>query len=123
MTKRNEIYKCVICANIVKVLHNGAVLSCCEQPMNLIKENTTDASVEKHVPKVESIKEGYKVTVGEVEHPMTAEHNIEWIQLIVGDEVCTKYLKPGELPVATFKTDAKQVIARAYCNLHGLWKK
>ena len=34
----------------------------------------------------------------------------------------TKYLKPGEKPMAEFKTDANAVVAREYCNLHGLWK-
>ena len=29
---------------------------------------------------------------------------------------------PGEAPEAVFKTDAQNVTAREYCNLHGLWK-
>ena len=33
-------------------------------------------------------------------------------------------LKPGEKPEAIFMTnaEAKDVTAREYCNLHGLWK-
>ena len=33
-----------------------------------------------------------------------------------------QFLDPGDAPEAEFKTDAADVTARAYCNLHGLWK-
>ena len=47
MAERFEIYKCEICANIVEVIHSGpGVLTCCGKPMNLLKENTTDAAKE-----------------------------------------------------------------------------
>ena len=38
-------------------------------------------------------------------------------------KVQRKYLKPGEKPQAEFKSDSDKVIAREYCNLHGLWQK
>ena len=31
-------------------------------------------------------------------------------------------LNPGEAPEATFAIKAEKVVAREYCNLHGLWK-
>ena len=31
-------------------------------------------------------------------------------------------LQPGEPPEAEFITDAEDVYAREFCNLHGLWK-
>ena len=52
MTKTREIYRCTICGNVVEVVNPGAVLSCCGQPMMLMKENTTDGAKEKHVPDV-----------------------------------------------------------------------
>ena len=123
MTTRNEVYKCGLCGNIVTVSHQaGGELVCCNQPMKLLKENTTDAATEKHVPVIEKVDGGYKVTVGEVAHPMQDEHYIEWIELIAGDTVLRQYLNPGQEPVAVFKTDANDVVAREYCNLHGLWK-
>lgn len=123
MTKRLEIYKCSICGNIVEVMHTGAPsLTCCNQKMILQEEGTVDAATEKHVPVIKKIEGGYKIIVGEVEHPMIEEHYIEWIQLITEDEVYTKFLKPGEKPEAEFKTDADNVTAREYCNLHGNWK-
>ena len=123
MTTRNEVYKCGLCGNIVTVSHQApGELACCNQPMKLLTENTTDAATEKHVPVVEKVDGGYKVTVGEVAHPMQDDHYIEWIELIAGDTVLRQYLKPGQEPVAVFKTDATEVVVREYCNLHGLWK-
>ncbi len=84
MTEILEIYKCEICGNIVEVLHKGGgTLVCCEQDMKLMKENTVDASKEKHVP----IIEGMKVKIGSVEHPMEEEHCIEWIEASDGKNV------------------------------------
>ncbi len=123
MTKRLEIYKCEVCGNIVEMLHNGAgELVCCGQPMKLFTENTVDAAKEKHVPVVEKIEGGYKVSVGSVPHPMEEKHYIEWIELIAGDTTYRQFLNPGDGPEAIFKIDADQVTAREYCNLHGLWK-
>jgi len=39
MTQNDQVYKCEICGNVVKVLHNGAgELVCCGQPMELQDE-------------------------------------------------------------------------------------
>jgi len=124
MTKVNQIYKCNVCGNITQVLHAGVgQLVCCGQPMELQTENTVDASLEKHVPVIEKTKTGIKVKVGTVPHPMEEKHYIEWIQIIVDGIAMRKYLKPGDEPEAEFCIpDAKEIIAREYCNLHGLWK-
>jgi superoxide reductase len=124
MAEKLQIYKCEVCGNIVEVLHGGAGdLSCCGQPMKLFTENTVDAAKEKHVPVIEKTAGGIKVKVGSVAHPMEEKHYIEWIELIVGEKVYRKFLKPGEAPEATFAVDTTQpVVAREYCNIHGLWK-
>ncbi len=123
MTKRSEIYQCSLCGNIVEVLHQApGKLVCCGQSMNLLEENSKDAATEKHVPVITKIEGGYKVTVGEVLHPMQPEHYIEWIELIAGNEIYRKYLQPGETPEAIFYTQATDVYAREFCNLHGNWK-
>ena len=119
MAKKLEVYKCEGCNNLVEVLVDSEKDVC---GFERLVENTTDAATEKHVPVVEKIEGGYRVTVGSVEHPMTEEHSIQWIELITeNNEVLRKYLNPTEKPVAEFKTDAKNVYAREYCNLHGLW--
>ena len=123
MAKKLEVYKCDICGNIVELLHAGqGTLVCCGQDMTLQAENTVDAAKEKHVPVIEKVDGGYKVSVGSVPHPMEDKHYIEWIELIAGDTVYRQFLNPGDTPEALFKVDADKVSAREYCNLHGLWK-
>jgi len=123
MAKRLEVYKCNVCGNIVEVVHGGVgELVCCGQPMELLQGNTVDAALEKHVPVIEKVAGGYRVTIGSVPHPMEEKHYIEWIELIAGDKIFHHFLKPGDKPEAEFKTDAPSVTAREYCNLHGLWK-
>lgn len=123
MTKRLEIYKCLVCGNMVEMIHEGqGELVCCGQPMKLIVENTADAAKEKHVPVVEKVDGGFKVKVGGVPHPMEEKHYIEWIELIAGGKAYRQFLKPGDPPEATFNIAAEQVSAREYCNLHSLWK-
>jgi superoxide reductase len=123
MAKKLEVYKCEICGNIVEVLHGGdGELVCCGQPMALLKENTVDAAKEKHVPVVESVSGGIKVKVGDVPHPMEEKHYIEWVEIITEGKAYRQFLKPGETPEAIFSGQAGQVVAREYCNIHGLWK-
>ncbi len=122
--KLGEVYKCEVCGNMVIAIHEGAGdLVCCGQDMVLKTENTVDAALEKHVPVIE--KDGDKVTVkvGSVPHPMEEKHYIEWIELMVGDIVLTKMLKPGDAPEATFCICglSGDLQAREYCNIHGLW--
>ena len=123
MAKKLEVYKCDICGNIVELLHAGqGTLVCCGQDMTLQAEKTADSAKEKHVPVIEKVNGGYKVSVGSVPHPMEDKHYIEWIELIAGDKAYRQFLNPGDTPEALFKVDADKVSAREYCNLHGLWK-
>lgn len=123
MTERLQIYKCEMCGNMVEVIHTGAgELVCCGQPMILLKENSVDAATEKHVPVIEKVPEGFKVSVGSVAHPMVEEHHIEWIELIVDDRAYRQFLNPGEAPEAVFNVAGSTMTAREFCNLHGLWK-
>jgi superoxide reductase len=123
MTKRLQIYKCEVCGNIVEVMHEGqGELVCCDQPMTLMQENTVDAAHEKHVPVIEKTAEGVKIKIGSLPHPMEEKHYIEWIELIADEQAYRKFLRPGGKPEAIFKIQAQNVIAREYCNIHGLWK-
>jgi len=123
MAGRLEVYKCKVCGNIVEVLTGGAgELVCCGEPMKLLVENTTDAATEKHVPVIDKIDGGYKVTVGSTPHPMVDDHYIEWIELVADSAAYRRFLKPGDAPEAVFNLDATDVGAREHCNKHGLWK-
>jgi len=122
MTELKQIYRCPICGNIVEMVHPGAgELVCCGQPMQLQKENTVDASAEKHMPVIFKTEDGYKIVIGSEKHPMTEEHHIEWIELIADGRVYRKELKAGDASEAEFCALGGEVEARAYCNLHGLW--
>ncbi len=123
MVNRKEVYKCEICGNIVEVLHGGAgSLVCCGENMVRLEENITDAATEKHVPVIERKDDGYLVKVGDIAHPMIEKHYIEWIELIADGIVYRQFMNPGQAPEAFFEITAEGVIAREYCNLHGLWK-
>lgn len=123
MAEKLQVYKCNLCGNIVEVLHAGdGELVCCGKPMQLLTENTVDASREKHVPVIEKTPQGIKVKVGSVAHPMEEKHYIEWIELLADGKAYRQFLAPGAAPEALFPIQADQVTARELCNIHGLWK-
>ena len=123
MAQRFEVYKCEACGNIVELLDGGpGELVCCGKPMDLMTENTVDAAKEKHVPVLEKVDGKIKVKVGEVAHPMEDKHYIEWIEVIAGEKICRKFLKPGQAPEAAFNITGEKITVRAYCNIHGHWK-
>lgn len=121
--ERLEVYRCTICGNIVETLFvGGGTLSCCGKEMILQTENTVDASKEKHVPVIEKVKEGIKVKIGSIPHPMEEKHYIQWVELIADGKAYRQFLKPGDAPESVFCLKADEVTAREYCNLHGLWR-
>lgn len=123
MTKKLEIYKCMVCSNIVEVLHAAAgQLVCCGQPMENLTEKTADQGKEKHVPVIEKTDSGIKVSVGSIPHPMEEKHYIEWIEILADGKTYRQFLKPGDPPQAQFDIKAAKITAREYCNIHGLWK-
>ncbi len=122
-TERLQIWKCEICGNIVESVHSGdGELVCCGQPMKLMNEQTADWKTEKHVPVIEKVDGGVKVTVGSTLHPMAEDHYIEWIEVIVDGKEYREFLNPGDAPEAFFPIDDENLVAREYCNVHGLWK-
>lgn len=120
-----KFFRCDKCGNIVtKLIDAGPALSCCGQPMTELVANTTDAAIEKHVPVIAIDGDLVTVSVGEVEHPMTEEHYIQWICLHTEAGLQFAPLTPADAPQASFKLAPadKAIEAFAYCNLHGLWK-
>lgn len=125
MKRSNEIYKCSHCGNMVEFIEaSGVKIICCGDPMEHLIPQTADAAGEKHVPFVEEVEDGYVVSVGkEVEHPMAEGHYIQFIELIVDGMFINRVeLTPQDKPKVHFKAPkGKEVLAREYCNLHGLW--
>lgn len=119
-----KFFICRHCGNQVEMIHDAGVpVICCGEPMEELKANTVDASLEKHVPAVTVEGDTVKVQVGSAVHPMLEEHHIEWTYLELENDGSRKALSPGEAPEAVFHTaGVKPVAVYAYCNLHGLWK-
>jgi len=125
MIEKKQVYKCLKCGNIVESLWNGKPsISCCGETMTKLEANTVDASNEKHIPTVERKGNTVTVKVGEVAHPMVAEHYILFIEVIVGNKVYRYDFVEGDTTAnATFEINENEKISevRAYCNIHGLW--
>jgi superoxide reductase len=122
---RSDIYRCPHCGRVVYVVEAGkGALLCCGKDMQLLKGGEIEGASEKHVPVIEKTANGYHVAIGSVAHPMSAEHYISFIELIVdGSSYYSKTLQPTDTPEATFNVPhGKHVVAREYCNLHGLWQ-
>jgi superoxide reductase len=118
-----EVYKCNICGNIVELfIAGGGALACCGEDMVLMKENTVDASKEKHVPVIEKGDGKVTIKVGSVPHPMEDAHYIQWIEVIDDGKISRQMLKPGQVAEASFCVKSDKIVAREYCNLHGQWK-
>ncbi len=119
-----KFYRCKVCGKIIAIVKDtGVPTICCGEEMEQIIPGTTDAAVEKHVPVVTVNGNIVEVKVGSVDHPMLAEHYIEWIALSTKQGNQRKVLKPSDAPKATFAiVDGDEVVAAyAYCNLHSLW--
>lgn len=120
-----KFYICEHCGKMVALVkESGVPVMCCGQKMTEIIPGTTDAAVEKHVPVYTVENNIVHVKVGEVEHPMTPEHFIEWVSIQTNQGNQRKALNPGDQPEICFALcDGDEVEAvYAYCNLHGLWK-
>lgn len=122
-----DLYKCDVCGNMIEVILAGnGELMCCGQPMkNLEAQTQENAIMEKHVPVFAKLNEDEEeVRVGEVLHPMLPEHYIMFIQTISKDRnhAQLKFLHPNEEPKMNIKGNTKDIMAREFCSIHGLWQ-
>ena len=121
----SKFFICEHCGNIIEMVDDkGVPVMCCGQKMTEIVAGTSDAAVEKHVPKYSVEVNRVSVSVGEVEHPMAEEHRIQWVSLQTKSGTQRKRLNPNTKPEVCFAIcEGDEVEAvYAYCNLHGLWK-
>ena len=122
----SPFYYCSVCGNIIeKVADSGNDLVCCGRSMIEMEAGITDGSVEFHIPVCEREEKQIKVCIGKNPHPMTAEHYIQWIELVTNKGIYRKYLEPGEDPCVKFKLCKSEtpIEVYAYCNRHKLWKE
>ena len=122
--KKNSFIK-LECGSLFQLFSNkGGECESLPAGFELITPKTQDATTEKHVPYIEEKENGYLVKVGkEAKHPMLEAHYIEFIELEVDrDTIYRKYLKPEQEPEVFFEVPkGREIIAREYCNIHGLW--
>jgi superoxide reductase len=128
MTEKLEFYKCNKCSNYVQVFIEGeGELACCDEPMEhvVIHSKGEESLGEKHVPVITlNDNNEYEIRVTTTPHPMIPEHYVVFIQAISNDKmnVHTKFLCPGDEPMATLKCQCEDIVARELCNIHGLWE-
>jgi superoxide reductase len=127
MIKRNEIYKCQECGNIVEVLNGGAgELICCSEPMIKVEPIIENINfTERHIPVLRKDEDGeYIIQVGEIEHPMEDAHHVMFIEAISKDNKYLKrvFLSPNEKPVLDLKCKCLNMNVRELCNVHGLFE-
>lgn len=120
-----KFLKCNHCGNIIEMVEDkGVPVMCCGEAMKELVANTTDAATEKHVPVVHVDGKVVEVVVGDVEHPMSEEHLIQWILVETTKGTIRHSLSANDKPKSTFVLgeDEELVAVYEYCNLHGLWK-
>ena len=121
---KQRFLRCSHCGNIVGVIKDtGVPVICCGQKMEELIPGAVDASAEKHVPVFTVDGNKVYVVVGEVTHPATEEHHIEWISIQTKFGNQRKCIEIGSAPACCFSLcNGDEVEAvYAYCNLHGLW--
>ena len=122
---KNElvIKRCKSCGATVKVIEDcnceGCGIICCNEPMEILKPNSVDAVVEKHVPNYEKVEDEILVTVN---HVMEKEHFIEWITLVSDNKEYTVKLFPEQNAECRFPY-IPGLCLYAYCNKQKKKKK
>ena len=124
MCGNQKFFICKHCGNLAGLIDNkGVPMVCCGENMAELTPNTTEASVEKHLPAVTVLGNSIGVQVGSVPHPMEDAHYISFVYVETERGGQRKCLKVGETPSLSFCfSNDKPVAVYAYCNLHGMWK-
>lgn len=115
-------HRCNNCGNLLVTVNAGAGKpQCCGQEMECLKPNTQEGAAEKHLPVSTRTNGVLEVKVGEVPHPQTQEHHIDFIAVAQDAFTAWVHLNPVEIPEAVFDLAGGNATVYAYCNLHGLW--
>lgn len=123
-----KFYKCNTCGNlIVKIIDGETIPVCCGKQMTELRPAMTDGALEKHVPVWKRDKNTVDVTVGQIEHPMTLLHHIDFIVLETTKGFYVQNVFNSDCenckPEACFTIckDEEPVAVYEYCNLHGIY--
>ena len=124
MCGKQKFFICNHCGNMVGlIIDNSVPMMCCGEKMAELAPNTTEASVEKHLPAVSVSGNSISVQIGSAPHPMEEAHHITFVYVETESGGQRKCLCIGSAPSVEFCfADDKPKSVYAYCNLHGLWK-
>jgi superoxide reductase len=124
MSNKLNLFVCKHCGNVALLVNDpGAPLVCCGDKISKLEANTTDASVEKHMPVAAISGNNLDVKIGSVPHPMANEHHIAFVYVETEHGGQRKNFEAGDAPSLAFCfAEDKPIAVYAYCNLHGLWK-
>ena len=120
-----RFFICNHCGNIIAMIKDrGVPIKCCGEIMKEIIAGTGEGAKEKHIPVYHVSGETVTVSVGEAEHPMTAEHYIDWVCMETAEGFQLKKLTPDMSPKVSFPLSKSDKVKSVYafCNLHSLWK-
>jgi superoxide reductase len=130
-----------VCGTCGHIAFDSAPENCpvCKSPKSVfaekdaIKTAQDEGSGEKHVPVIKVVKQcgligegctDVHVKVGEVTHPMEAEHFITWIDFYVDKKWVERVMLTPDLNPAAgahIKADSGKLTVIELCNLHGHW--
>lgn len=121
-----KFFRCSKCGNLVAMVEDSGVpMICCGEPMTLLEAGVSDGAAEKHVPALTVNDNEIHAQIGDVLHPATEEHHIDFICLETNKGFHLKYITVGADPITNFtlSDDETPIAVYEYCNLHGLWVK
>lgn len=135
MATTMEVYQCKKTGTAIELIKSEGIQPLTNNPkdnttisyhgntLDFVAVNTSDGAAEKHMPIAEFDGNDLVVKVGDVMHPMTSEHLIEWVTILYDNFMQRGEFTSEESPQITFHVGkAASVDVYAYCNLHGLWK-
>lgn len=110
---------------VIEVLIDGGTgLRCCGRAMDRLPEKSFSAGRRRHIPMLETVGEGLRVTVGQPPHEMGHDHFVQWIEVIADGRSYRQFLRAGMLPRVTFELPMhtiEEAYVRLMCKQHGLW--
>lgn len=125
MTNKFELYKCNVCGNVIEILISGdGHPVCCGEEMQKLENKNDNLNspdlTEKHSPLIEQHDDN--ITISTLKHPMTKEHHIMFLQTISKDQTQShiQFFNPEEQATMTSLNNS-DIIARSYCNIHGVY--
>ncbi len=124
-----RFYHCPACDTVIGMIHDGGMpLSCCGDELEMIPvHHAGDTGDMTHLPHVTHDEYRLHVTVGNGEHPCTADHSVEWIYLATDRGGQRKSFPcsgecTGTQQVTFALSDEIPHAVYAYCSKHGLWE-